>query len=195
VAHLPEKCRIRSVKAPDLRSILHRQIRFLALVGLRGSLRRAGLPPAETRLDGRELASLSPGLRESLVRVGLAAGHARGRSAPAHGRVPAWLAVVPPNPSGSDETISRGREVGLKRTPAIKGPRIKQRGFELSSNDQSCKRSDLRIRRLHAVRSRDRILRRTRVIERERNYLHLLSQNRHIHCPKFPHHMMKENGR
>jgi hypothetical protein len=54
------------------------------------------------------------------VRVGLAAGHARGRSAPAHGRVPAWLSVVPPNPSGSDETISRGREVGLKRTPAIK---------------------------------------------------------------------------
>jgi hypothetical protein len=39
--------------------------------------------------------------------------------------------------------------------------RIKQRGFELFSYDQSCKRSDLRIRRLHAVRARDRISRRT----------------------------------
>jgi hypothetical protein len=45
-------------------------------------------------------------------------------------------------------------------------PGIKQRGFELFSNDQSSKRSDLRIRRFHAVRSRDRIFRRTGLMRR-----------------------------
>ena len=53
--------------------------------------------------------------------------------------------------------------------------RIKQRGFELFSYDQSCKRSDLRIRRLHAVRARDRIFRGTGVMRRGPEPASLLS--------------------
>jgi hypothetical protein len=50
--------------------------------------------------------------------------------------------------------------------PGYQMPRIKRRGFELFSNDQSSKRSDLRIRRLHAIRPRHRLFRRTGLMRR-----------------------------
>jgi hypothetical protein len=60
-------------------------------------------------------------------------------------------------PVGSDETISLRPRSRPEMNPGYQRPRIKQWGFELFSNDQSCKRSDLRIRRLHAVRPRHRV--------------------------------------
>ena len=62
--------------------------------------------------------------------------------------------------------FSLGREGRPEMNPGYHRPRIKQRGFELFSNDQSFKRGDLRIRRLHAVRSRHRIFRRTGLMRR-----------------------------
>src|SRR5439155_12646370 len=52
MADLPEKWQFRRVEAPDVFSILHRQVRFLAIFDDRRSLRRAGLPPAERQLSG-----------------------------------------------------------------------------------------------------------------------------------------------
>src|SRR5258707_8275012 len=69
-------------------------------------------------------------------------------------------------PRPSDETISLPPRSRPEMNPGYQRPRIKQRGFELFCNDQSCKRSDLRIRRLHAVRFRDRVLCRADLMRR-----------------------------
>src|SRR5258706_14133472 len=50
-------------------------------------------------------------------------------------------------PRPYDETISLPPRSRPEMNPCYQRPRIKQRGFELFCNDQSCKRSDLRIRR------------------------------------------------
>ncbi len=90
----------------------------------------------------------------------------RGTEAPAllpeHGAVVRWRLKRP----GSDETIFPRPRSRPEMNTGYQRPRIKRRGFELFSNDQSSKRSDLRIRRLHAVRSRDRIFRRTGLMRR-----------------------------
>jgi hypothetical protein len=84
---------------------------------------------------------------------------------PAQGS-PALLARWRLKRPGSDETIFPRPRSRPEMNPGYQRPRIKRRGFELFSNDQSSKRSDLRIRRLHAVRPRHRLFRRTGLMRR-----------------------------
>jgi hypothetical protein len=69
------------------------------------------------------------------------------------------VGAVAAKPSGNDHRLII---IGADRSARHRNLLL---SVGLFSNDQSSKHSDLRIRRLHAVRPRDRIFRRTGVIE------------------------------